>query len=371
MRLSILPLLLVPLFLLAPVHATSYLSYSLDAMLQTADIIVFAEVKEVKTVIINEKPWQEVSLEPIRVLKGTEEKAAQAITFYGGVSEEGLVIQVDGMPDFSEGMKVLFMRYDARYASPLVGFSQGMWELQARGLVDKQGRILAVDAAGSLGFLKDFQARAQQDTTTVPEDTVPEETSSDNAAPANETTDSSAPEDSQKPDGEVAQPVDALKTAQEATQEAAQSEEAGNAPTQPEAKAQPDKDTKRDENEAQPAESNTSTEKPSQTSQNDNATTINDTKEQPKTAVAQEDAANTGQPSDNKPADAATDETTEQLEPSSEPAPNAAETETLATPASDSATAPDAASLGIKIDTDVVLDAIAQRLTELAEEQQE
>lgn len=370
MRLSILPLLLVPLFLLAPVHATSYLSYSLDAILQTADIIVFAEVKEVKTVIINEKPWQEVSLEPIRVLKGTEEKAAQAVTFYGGVSEEGLVIQVDGMPDFSEGMKVLFMRYDARYASPLVGFSQGMWELQARGLVDRQGRILAVDAAGSLGFLKDFQARAQQDTTTVPEDTVPEETSSDNAAPANETTDSVTPEDSQELDGEVTQPVDASKPAQEATQEAAQSEEAGNAPTQPEAEAQPDKDAKRDENEAQPAES--SPEKPSQTDQDDNGTTTNETKEQPKTAAAQEDAADTEQSSDNKPADETTDDTAEQLEPNPEPAQDAAETEsTLEAPASDSATAPDAASLGIKIDTDVVLDAIAQRLTELAEEQQE
>lgn len=164
------PLLLIFLLTVLPVFATTYYAYDLDAILTRADIIVFAEVSDVTMALRDEVPWTTVSLEPLRVLKGDEAKAAASIAFYGG-NAEGHSLEVEGMPRLNVGEQVLILRYDNdSYASPLVGFSQGLWTLEAQGFIDNQQRVLAVSEAGVLGFVEDFVPKPDDASTDKPDD---------------------------------------------------------------------------------------------------------------------------------------------------------------------------------------------------------
>lgn len=150
------------LALLAPAAlATSYLELGLDEMLGRAEIALYAEVTAVETELRDGEPWTVVTFAPERDLLQPPEASVDIdaaeepldevqLAFLGGTVAGGPTLIVTLMPSFEVGERVLVLAYAADYASPIVGFRQGLWRDGELGLVDLAGRSLSLDDDGAL-----------------------------------------------------------------------------------------------------------------------------------------------------------------------------------------------------------------------------
>lgn len=132
---------------IASASATSYLELDFDEMLQKADLVAFAEVLDVRVEARDGRPWTVVALEPIAPLRGFEEREPDTpleLAFLGGSLPGGASLTVSLMPAFSAGESLLLLAYDGGFASPIVGFRQGLWRERDGVLVDDAGRVLTV-----------------------------------------------------------------------------------------------------------------------------------------------------------------------------------------------------------------------------------
>ena len=147
--------------LIAPVGtATSYLELTLEEMLDRATFAIYATVVAVDTELRGDEPWTLVTFMPQRDLLNPPDEAdieaAEAplepvqLAFLGGSLVEGPTLTVTLMPTFEVGELVIVLAYDADYASPIVGFRQGLWRDGDLGLVDETGRSLSLDDEGDL-----------------------------------------------------------------------------------------------------------------------------------------------------------------------------------------------------------------------------
>lgn len=178
--------LLAVLTLLPAAFATTYLELTIDEMLARAEIAIYAEVVAVETELRNGLPWTVVTFAPSRDLLDPPEatadvEAAEAplddvqLAFLGGDPDDGgPTLIVNLMPVFEVGEQVVVLAYRDEYASPIVGFRQGLWRDSALGLIDETGRILSLDdesnllldggGAGLEAVLQAFERSLNEDT---------------------------------------------------------------------------------------------------------------------------------------------------------------------------------------------------------------
>jgi hypothetical protein len=135
---------LLLMLLLSVATATTYLELSLDEMFDKADIAFFGEVTASESQARDGEPWTLVTFNVARDLIGDVETDEITLAFYGG-SAGGVTVNVTDMPQFRRGEEVLMLAYDAEYYSPIVGFAQGLWRLEAQGFTDEQGRVLTLE----------------------------------------------------------------------------------------------------------------------------------------------------------------------------------------------------------------------------------
>lgn len=137
-------------------HATTYLSHAPQEMIGLADGIFVGTVVDVSVADRQGTPWTEVRFEVNDLLKGTVDTGADqqlpllTLAFLGGAMPGGEVLTVAGMPAFAQGERVLAFIYDEPYASPVVGFRQGLWRITPGGLRDDDGVLLSVASDGTL-----------------------------------------------------------------------------------------------------------------------------------------------------------------------------------------------------------------------------
>jgi hypothetical protein len=143
--------------LLAPnASATTYLQLTPEAMLTKASLVFVGTVAEVRAQNDNGTPWTHVSFTVDDPLKGVPVDAQGHATkpvelaFLGGSVPGGPALTVSGMPQFKTGEKVLVFAYDQAYASPIVGFRQGLWRVTPAGLRDEDGQLLSLSDKGGL-----------------------------------------------------------------------------------------------------------------------------------------------------------------------------------------------------------------------------
>ena len=140
----------------APAGATTYLQLTPEAMLAKASLVFVGTVAEVRVTNDGGTPWTHVSftvdtpLEGVAVDAGGKATKPVDLAFLGGTVPGGPSLAVSGMPQFETGEKVLVFAYDQVYASPIVGFRQGLWRITPAGLRDEDGNLLSVTSAGKL-----------------------------------------------------------------------------------------------------------------------------------------------------------------------------------------------------------------------------
>ncbi|MEM6430375.1 MAG: hypothetical protein AAF708_14125 [Deinococcota bacterium] len=182
-------LLIVLMSLISFSHATSVLELDLETMLDRAELAFFAEVVDTDSEERADDPWTLVTFAVTRDLRGDlptrsltattfdDDDNTVTLAFYGGQAG-GTSLVVTDMPQFRVGEEVLVLAYDANYYSPIVGFSQAVWRLGARGFTDSRGRVLTLaedapenDSDGTQdGSQDDLQDDVPQDEDTLTED---------------------------------------------------------------------------------------------------------------------------------------------------------------------------------------------------------
>ncbi len=148
--------ILFALLLIGVAHATTYVHHSPDAMVSLADLIFVGTVDTVSVVNRDGTPWTEVTFAIDTLLKrqgAVESDAANGtltLSFLGGDLAGGVRLSVAGMPSFEIGEQVLVFAYDGAYASPIVGFRQGLWRVTAGGVRAEDGSLLSLGSSGQL-----------------------------------------------------------------------------------------------------------------------------------------------------------------------------------------------------------------------------
>ncbi|HZW98889.1 MAG TPA: hypothetical protein VFF10_02420 [Trueperaceae bacterium] len=147
---------------LLPIGAgTTYVALDPYEVLARADAVLTAQITDVRAETRDEHVWTVVSLDVTEWLtedptqdddedEPAEPRETLELEFLGGESE-GRRLLVAGAISWEPGAEVLIAMYEEEgAASPVVGFRQGLWRVSEEGLVDPDGRALALDAAGRL-----------------------------------------------------------------------------------------------------------------------------------------------------------------------------------------------------------------------------
>jgi hypothetical protein len=131
--------------------ATTYRQLTLGEMVAAAEIGFLGTVAATSVEARAGEPWTAVEFEVERWLTGPAPEGDRArLAFLGGSRPAGTDLQVNLMPRFEVGERVLILAYDDEYYSPIVGFNQGLWRVQGDALIDSQGRRLSLDQEGRL-----------------------------------------------------------------------------------------------------------------------------------------------------------------------------------------------------------------------------
>ena len=136
--------------------ATTYLQLTPEAMLGKASLVFVGTVADIRVQNDAGTPWTHVRFTVDTALKGVSVDAQGHATgpvelaFLGGSVPGGPALTVSGMPQFETGEKVLVFAYDQAYASPIVGFRQGLWRVTPAGLRAEDGQLLSLSDGGTL-----------------------------------------------------------------------------------------------------------------------------------------------------------------------------------------------------------------------------
>jgi hypothetical protein len=159
------PTVLAALLLVASLHAfaTPTVRLDLDDRLERSVDVFVADVSAIRGAPIGVDAWTIVTLEVrhwlrsggIDVAESEVERVRRPIVelaFLGGDAPGVPRQTVAGMPTLVVGERVLLLSYgaEARYASPLVGYDQGLFRIVDDAWTDADGRTLGFDAAGIL-----------------------------------------------------------------------------------------------------------------------------------------------------------------------------------------------------------------------------
>lgn len=141
--------------------ATTYHYRTPEQLALAADLIFVATVEEQTVLEEAGEPWTEVTFAVERWLAdgagpvdpdgGSLLPATVSLRFLGGTLPGGRMLTVSGVPQLRARERVLVFAYEAGgLASPVVGVSQGIWTLDARGARSSSGRYLVAGEAGRL-----------------------------------------------------------------------------------------------------------------------------------------------------------------------------------------------------------------------------
>ncbi len=140
-----------------PALATTYVALTPYEVIGAADAVLTATVADVTTRVDGDLVWTVVTLEVREWLSddpaaGDDEAPREEVVVESlGGEAEGRRLIVPGGPSWRPGDDVLVALHEGSgLASPVVGFSQGLWRESGGGLVDASGRFLGLDAAGAL-----------------------------------------------------------------------------------------------------------------------------------------------------------------------------------------------------------------------------
>lgn len=150
-------LLLSVMLLLAPVAlATTWRVLDLEGMLAAADTGFHGTVSQVQSELRDGQPWTLVTfeLQPGAVLaesllEDSSQPDTVTLAFLGG-SVAATQLVVEGMPQFTGGTEVLLLAYEEEFYSPVVGFSQALWQLHDGMWRALDGSVLTLDEDGNL-----------------------------------------------------------------------------------------------------------------------------------------------------------------------------------------------------------------------------
>ncbi|MEX2542856.1 MAG: hypothetical protein WD314_13690 [Trueperaceae bacterium] len=141
---------LLALLLFTSATATSYRELSLQEIFTATEVGFVATVASSSVEMRGDMPWTVVEFEVQRWLAGDGAENRVRLAFLGGSRPGGASLQVNLMPGFEVGERVMVLAYDEEYYSPIVGFNQGVWRLRDQALLDAQGRQLSLADDGRL-----------------------------------------------------------------------------------------------------------------------------------------------------------------------------------------------------------------------------
>lgn len=141
---------LLALLLSTTAFATTFRELSLEEMFTATEVGFIATVSSASVEMRGDLPWTVVEFEVERWLAGDVADNVVRLAFLGGSRPGGAGLQVNLMPGFEVGERVMILAYDEEYYSPIVGFNQGIWRLRDQALRDAQGRLLSLDDDGRL-----------------------------------------------------------------------------------------------------------------------------------------------------------------------------------------------------------------------------
>lgn len=149
----------------APAAATTVIEKDLDALCAEADHVFVGTVSAVQSQWAD--PQQNhietlVTFSAIEPLFGVE-KAEMVLRFSGGRVGD-IAEQVEGMPTFKEGERMVIFARDGRYLSPLVGFNQGCLRVEGSGS-NATVAFPSYQPIGMLGDRRVLSAEVQSSTT--------------------------------------------------------------------------------------------------------------------------------------------------------------------------------------------------------------
>lgn len=141
---------LIALMLCTAAIATTFRELSLEQIFTATEVGFVATVSSTSVEMRGDMPWTVVEFEVERWLTGGPAENRHQLAFLGGSRAGGAGLQVNLMPAFEVGERVLILAYDEEYYSPIVGFNQGLWRLRDQALIDARGGLLGVDDEGRL-----------------------------------------------------------------------------------------------------------------------------------------------------------------------------------------------------------------------------
>lgn len=129
-------LLLLPFVLcLSFALATTYPKLSLETQLERAEVIVRATIKEVKREDRNKRPWTVYLLDTKQYWRGEgllpKTSDTPSFAIYGNEK-----IRLEGAPNFKVGEEWILLLYTKNFDSPIVGFAQGVYQLEGTAVLD-------------------------------------------------------------------------------------------------------------------------------------------------------------------------------------------------------------------------------------------
>lgn len=189
--------IVVACFIVGAAWATTYRALPMDALIDSAQIAFYGEVRDVTVFEREGRPWTRVVFDVERDLMaeasaeqgtGAEDGGGDSgrdsgdsddtetgvqgdgssveLAFLGGSLPGGPSLAVALMPAFEVGERVLVFAYLSDTASPLVGFRQGLWRSDGDALRDEDGQLLGIQEgmvvagapAASIGAILDVLA---------------------------------------------------------------------------------------------------------------------------------------------------------------------------------------------------------------------
>lgn len=168
---AILVLLATPVLAASVVQANTVVPMSFSEIVDGAEIVASGTVTAVTETWDAERgvPLTEVTFSDLDVVKGDVDGEELTLQLLGGPDPDGFVLELSGMPQFEVGDRaVVFSTGNGLQASPIVGWSQGLYRLfydpaqDAFTVADHAGRAV-VSIESQAGYMESRLSTADND----------------------------------------------------------------------------------------------------------------------------------------------------------------------------------------------------------------
>ena len=133
--------------------ATTYNALTLEEQVQKAQVVVHASITAATVDTSRGRlPWTVYAIEAKRYLRGSNadlqaKLGDKTVTGFGVLG--GNNVRLEGAPTFKPGDEVVLLLYTRPYDSPIVGFRQGAYYVNAGKIVDAGGKAVPLTVGGN------------------------------------------------------------------------------------------------------------------------------------------------------------------------------------------------------------------------------